>query len=213
MRLRSTRLRCSAAPASHFAVLPSTHSYGDTRMGDNRETNVVNRWGFSHEVPNMGILGGSVMGTSGAHNPTLTAPALASECSSLRRVLDPAVYCRRPSRVGLMRTSPANADGSYLTGLGSMDVSWAPSQFGRRCRSRPFGLAVIIQLAGSRSAATILAPSTSAGSAATQEIRESPSQAAVLLTTPVCHTASIIGLDHAERGRHGHNHPRISVRL
>jgi hypothetical protein len=58
MRLRSTRLRCSAAPASHFAVLPSTHAYGDTRMGDNRETNVVNRWGFSHEVPNMGILGG-----------------------------------------------------------------------------------------------------------------------------------------------------------
>jgi choline dehydrogenase-like flavoprotein len=57
--------------------LPSTHAYGGTRMGDNRETNVVNRWGFSHEVPNLGILGASVMGTSGAHNPTLTAQALA----------------------------------------------------------------------------------------------------------------------------------------
>jgi gluconate 2-dehydrogenase alpha chain len=56
---------------------PSTHAYGGTRMGDNRETNVVNRWGFSHEVPNLGILGASVMGTSGAHNPTLTAQALA----------------------------------------------------------------------------------------------------------------------------------------
>ena len=55
----------------------STHAYGGTRMGDNRETNVVNRWGFSHEVPNLGILGASVMGTSGAHNPTLTAQALA----------------------------------------------------------------------------------------------------------------------------------------
>jgi gluconate 2-dehydrogenase alpha chain len=54
----------------------STHAYGGTRMGDNSETNVVNRWGFSHEVPNLGILGGSVMGTSGAHNPTLTAQAL-----------------------------------------------------------------------------------------------------------------------------------------
>ena len=29
---------------------PTTHAYGGTRMGDNPETNVVNRWGFSHEV-------------------------------------------------------------------------------------------------------------------------------------------------------------------
>ncbi len=56
---------------------PSTHAYGGTRMGDNVETNVVNRWGFAHEVPNLGIIGGSVMGTSGARNPTLTAQALA----------------------------------------------------------------------------------------------------------------------------------------
>ena len=56
---------------------PSTHAYGGTRMGDNADTNVVDRWGFSHEVPNLGILGASVMGTSGAHNPTLTAQALA----------------------------------------------------------------------------------------------------------------------------------------
>jgi gluconate 2-dehydrogenase alpha chain len=59
------------------SMVPSTHAYGGTRMGDNPETNVVDRWGFSHEVPNLGILGGSVMGTSGAHNPTLTAQALA----------------------------------------------------------------------------------------------------------------------------------------
>jgi gluconate 2-dehydrogenase alpha chain len=56
---------------------PSTHAYGGTRMGDRRETNVVDRFGFSHEVPNLGIVGASVMGTSGAHNPTLTAQALA----------------------------------------------------------------------------------------------------------------------------------------
>ena len=55
----------------------STHAYGGTRMGDNPDTNVVNRWGFSHESPNLGILGASVMGTSGARNPTLTAQALA----------------------------------------------------------------------------------------------------------------------------------------
>jgi gluconate 2-dehydrogenase alpha chain len=56
---------------------PTTHAYGGTRMGDDRESNVVDRWGFSHEVPNLGVLGASVMGTSGAHNPTLTAQALA----------------------------------------------------------------------------------------------------------------------------------------
>ena len=56
---------------------PSTHAYGGTRMGDRRDTNVVDRYGFSHEVPNLGVLGASVMGTSGAHNPTLTVQALA----------------------------------------------------------------------------------------------------------------------------------------
>jgi gluconate 2-dehydrogenase alpha chain len=55
----------------------TTHAYGGTRMGDNQETNVVDRWGFSHEVPNLGVLGASVMGTSGARNPTLTVQALA----------------------------------------------------------------------------------------------------------------------------------------
>jgi len=55
----------------------STHAYGGTRMGHNPETNVVNAWGFSHEAPNLGILGASTMGTSGARNPTLTVQALA----------------------------------------------------------------------------------------------------------------------------------------
>jgi gluconate 2-dehydrogenase alpha chain len=59
------------------AMGPSTHAYGGTRMGDNAETNVLNRYGFSHEAGNLGALGGSVMGTSGARNPTLTAQALA----------------------------------------------------------------------------------------------------------------------------------------
>src|SRR5438105_3980762 len=59
------------------SIGPSTHAYGGTRMGDNAETNVVDRFGFSHEAPNLGVLGASVMGTSGARNPTLTVQALA----------------------------------------------------------------------------------------------------------------------------------------
>ncbi len=57
-------------------MIPTTHAYGGTRMGDNPETNVVDRYGFCHEVPNLGVIGASVMGTSGARNPTLTAQAL-----------------------------------------------------------------------------------------------------------------------------------------
>jgi gluconate 2-dehydrogenase alpha chain len=59
------------------AMGASTHSYGGTRMGDNAATNVVDRFGMSHEVPNLGVLSGSVMGTSGARNPTHTIQALA----------------------------------------------------------------------------------------------------------------------------------------
>jgi choline dehydrogenase-like flavoprotein len=45
-------------------------------MGENPETNVVDQWGFSHEAPNLGVVGASVMGVSGARNPTLTVQAL-----------------------------------------------------------------------------------------------------------------------------------------
>jgi gluconate 2-dehydrogenase alpha chain len=54
----------------------TTHAYGGTRMGHNPETNVVDSWGFSHEAPNLGLLGASLMGVSGARNPTLTVQAL-----------------------------------------------------------------------------------------------------------------------------------------
>ena len=72
---RPARSRSQRGPIGTMG--PTTHAYGGTRMGDNAETNVVDRWGFSHEAPNLGVLGASVMGTSGARNPTLTAQALA----------------------------------------------------------------------------------------------------------------------------------------
>jgi gluconate 2-dehydrogenase alpha chain len=59
------------------AMPPATHAYGGTRLGDKGETNVVDRWSFCHEVPNLAVLGASTMGTSGARNPTLTVQALA----------------------------------------------------------------------------------------------------------------------------------------
>jgi choline dehydrogenase-like flavoprotein len=58
------------------AMGSSTHAYGGTRMGLNGETYVVNKWGFAHEVPNLGVLGASVMGSSGSRHPTLMVQAL-----------------------------------------------------------------------------------------------------------------------------------------
>jgi len=53
------------------------HAYGGTRMGNDAETSVTDRWCLSHEVPNLAILGSSNFPTCGARNPTLTAQALA----------------------------------------------------------------------------------------------------------------------------------------
>src|SRR5262249_49391383 len=54
------------------------HLLGTCRMGDDPSTSVVDRWGGSHDVPNLFIVDGSVFVTSAAVNPTTTiqAPAL-----------------------------------------------------------------------------------------------------------------------------------------
>jgi gluconate 2-dehydrogenase alpha chain len=59
------------------AVALSQHAYGGTRMGTDPETNVVDRWCFSHEAPNLALIGGSTFPTAGGRNPTLTIQALA----------------------------------------------------------------------------------------------------------------------------------------
>jgi choline dehydrogenase-like flavoprotein len=53
------------------------HLLGTARMGDDPATSVVDRWGRSHDVPNLAIVDGSVFVTSGAMNPTATIAALA----------------------------------------------------------------------------------------------------------------------------------------
>jgi gluconate 2-dehydrogenase alpha chain len=53
------------------------HCYGGTRMGDDPDSSVVDRWGFSHGAPNLGVIGASTFPTTGGHNPTLTVQALA----------------------------------------------------------------------------------------------------------------------------------------
>jgi len=74
-----TWLRAAGASETWAADLfvEARHAYGGTRMGDDPETSVVDRYGFSHEAPNLGVLGASTFPTTGGLNPTLTLQALA----------------------------------------------------------------------------------------------------------------------------------------
>ena len=71
-----------AAGARHISQTPlwteqPGHLLGTARMGNDRRKSVVDRFGRSHDVPNLFIVDGSVMVTSGAMNPTSTITALA----------------------------------------------------------------------------------------------------------------------------------------
>ena len=46
--------------------------HGHCLHGRRPETSVVDRWGMSHDVPNLGIIDGSVFVTAGGVNPTPT---------------------------------------------------------------------------------------------------------------------------------------------
>ena len=55
----------------------AAHIMGTCIMGDDPKDSVVNRWGRSHDVPNLWIVGSSVFPTSATSNPTVTLGALA----------------------------------------------------------------------------------------------------------------------------------------
>jgi len=56
---------------------PSTHNLGTNRMSENPRNGVVNKWGQTHDIPNLFISDGSQFTTGAAENPTLTIVALA----------------------------------------------------------------------------------------------------------------------------------------
>jgi gluconate 2-dehydrogenase alpha chain len=73
-------LRAAGASQVWHAPRPfveARHCYGGTRMGLDPASSVVDRFGFAHSAPNLGVLGTSVYPSSGGHNPTLTLQALA----------------------------------------------------------------------------------------------------------------------------------------
>ncbi|MGB2332769.1 MAG: GMC family oxidoreductase, partial [Litorivicinaceae bacterium] len=56
---------------------PSTHNLGTNRMSAKARDGVVNKWGQTHDVPNLFISDGSQFTTGAAENPTLTIVTLA----------------------------------------------------------------------------------------------------------------------------------------
>lgn len=55
----------------------SRHLMGTCRMGNDPQSSVVNRWNRAHDVPNLFIIDGSSLVTSGRQQPTATIQALA----------------------------------------------------------------------------------------------------------------------------------------
>jgi choline dehydrogenase-like flavoprotein len=53
------------------------HLLGTTKMGNNRETSVVNKFGMAHDVKNLFVIDSSCFPTGGGVNPTSTIQALA----------------------------------------------------------------------------------------------------------------------------------------
>lgn len=57
-------------------VTSSVHLMGTCRMGNDPKTSVVDRWNRAHDVPNLFLVDGSSMVTSGRQQPTFTIQAL-----------------------------------------------------------------------------------------------------------------------------------------
>jgi gluconate 2-dehydrogenase alpha chain len=82
VREKATELYKEAGASTVWGgeILPpqvSTHAVGGTRMGQDPATSVVNGYGLAHEVPNLMIVGGSVLVSHGGSNPTMTLQAVA----------------------------------------------------------------------------------------------------------------------------------------
>ena len=76
-RGRVARSRPARAFTEPLSTTNSSHLLGTARMGNDPRTSVVDEWCMTHDVPNLGVIDGSVFVTAGAVNPTSTICALA----------------------------------------------------------------------------------------------------------------------------------------
>jgi gluconate 2-dehydrogenase alpha chain len=64
--------RTAATPGT-----PGSHHEGGTRMGNDPNTSVVNKYGQTWDIPNLFVIGSSTFPSMSGFNPTLTIQALA----------------------------------------------------------------------------------------------------------------------------------------
>jgi hypothetical protein len=139
----------SANPAGGNA-----HFTGTARMGDDPASSVVDRWGMSHDIPNLGILDGSVFVTCSPMNPTSTLSALSLRAAE--RLIETRSRLPVPAR----RTSvPAaeRADGAVAKAPTPVAASPAPEPVtaDERARLKALAGALIPAADGMPSAAEV----------------------------------------------------------
>ena len=78
-RLEEAHLAAGAIKTVRTDLWPDQpgHLLGTAKMGIDLATSVVDKWGLAHDVPNLAIVDGCTMPTSGAVNPTATITAMA----------------------------------------------------------------------------------------------------------------------------------------
>jgi choline dehydrogenase-like flavoprotein len=57
------------------------HLVGGARMGGDPRTSVTDKWGRTHDIPNLFVCDGSLLPTQGSANPGLTIQALAARAA------------------------------------------------------------------------------------------------------------------------------------
>ena len=83
LHTRMSELLCEAGASETWTSFPKLPAapfqslYGATRMGDDPERSVVDRFCVAHDVPILAIVGSSSFPTSGGYGPTATIQALA----------------------------------------------------------------------------------------------------------------------------------------
>ncbi len=138
-RARESFAAAGAARIEALTLAPvGTHLYGTARMGDDPRTSVVNRWGVSHDIPNLAIVDGSVFVTTGGVNPTCTITALAARTAD--HLAQHRAEVPRPARRSTIAlTSPGKAKAYSIAEDGKAAVT--PVDFDASERERLAALA------------------------------------------------------------------------
>jgi choline dehydrogenase-like flavoprotein len=125
-------LRAAGAHLTEVQRQPANgHFMGTACMGDDPRSSVVDQWGISHDVPNLGIIDGSVFVTAGGVNPTATICALALRAVEHLIQTRGAGERRRPRQVPadpVRQSTPTVADGVVTLRLDGPDHLSGPDR-------------------------------------------------------------------------------------